>query len=294
MSLYEFGRKNTWTKQAQSLLSVASRLVLGYESEQVPLLYFLYYCATAGGTRPLLDSDGGGQDSRLLGGTMRLLTALQDFVEHAGGCIRLDTVVQSVDYCDDSSASSKGVVVRCQSGGSEMKLTARRLIFCIPPSCLSHIDFCPRPSPWKQSLWHRSKAGCYIKIIVFYKTAFWRSNGFSGSCVCENSNIAENRPLVGVFDYCEEDEGGEVATCALCCFVCGSVGEDFSGLLLCQQRMSVCAHLEVLFGAEAGDEHVQDILIMDWLHDSDGSPAFGGECSPHLSPCSHTAAHQMS
>lgn len=307
VSLFEFGRKNAWTNQAQSLLSIASRLVLGYESEQVSLLYFLYYCATAGGTRPLLDSDGGGQDSRLKGGTQQLLSTLKSFVENASCCIHFGTTIDAVDYDYSSSESNNFIKLSCKPTGTTtttgtdttttaavMKIATRRLVMCIPPSCLSHIHFNPCPAPWKQSLWNRSKAGCYIKIIVFYRTAFWRQDGFSGSCICEHSNVADGRPLVGVFDYCDEGGGGTEGgtdgdgdggvngsdrgqgSFALCCFVCGSVGEDFSALTLQHQRASVCAHLEVLFGKEAREEHVKEMLIMDWLHDADGSPAFGG------------------
>lgn len=283
ISLFEFGRKHSWTRQAQSLLSVACRLVLGYESEQVSLLYFLYYCATAGGTRPLLDSDGGGQDSRIVGGTQKLLVSLKEYITKAGCCIYMDTTVVAVDYTESFGESNlKRVKVSCRTNttATQRNIHSRRLIMCLPPSCLSHIHFTPRPAPWKLSLWSRSKAGCYIKIIVFYKTAFWRQAGFSGSCVCEHSNVAEGRPLVGVFDYCEEgerngDKGGQ--TYALCCFVCGSVGEDFSALPFDRQRWAVCAHLQELFGENAREELVQEILIMDWLHDPDGSPAFGGE-----------------
>ena len=297
VSLSEFGRKHSWTKQAQSLLSIACRLVLGYESEQVSLLYFLYYCATAGGTRPLLDSDGGGQDSRLEGGTAHLLATLRASVERNGCCIHFETAIEAVDYfCSDSDANNY-IKVTCKTNETgtstisgvgdepnviEKVFATRRLLMCIPPSCLSHIHFTPCPPPWKQSLWNRSKAGCYIKIVVFYKTSFWREAGFSGSCICEHSNVAEGRPLVGVFDYCDPEERdgdgeGEPSPAALCCFVCGSVGEDFSALAFPGQRASVCAHLEGLFGEEAREEHVQEMLIMDWLHDADGSTAFGGE-----------------
>ena len=269
ISLYEFGRKQTWTKQAESLLAVACRLVLGYEPEQISLLYFLYYCATAGGTRPLLDSDGGGQDSRIKGGTIRVLSSLRDNVTKAGGVIYFTTSIQSVDY------SQRNIVVTCssQSGIENKILTARRLIFSIPPSSLSQVKFSPEPPPWKQSLWRLSKAGCVIKIVVFYDAPFWRNDGFSGSCVCEHSNVGEGRPLVGVFDYCDEDEN---CSYGLCCFVSGNVGEEFSAYSLEEQRSSVCAHLVALFGEEAKEDKVQEMLIMNWLHDPDASTYFGG------------------
>lgn len=98
MSLYEFGRRNSWTAQAQRLFSTAVRMVLGYETEQVSLLYFLNYVKAAGGTRPLLDSDGGGQDSRIHGGTIHLLSKLQQIFEATHGPIIFESPVVQVDY----------------------------------------------------------------------------------------------------------------------------------------------------------------------------------------------------
>lgn len=266
ITVHAYAKKKCWTKQAQSLINSATRMVLGYDSDQVPLLYFLYYCRTAGGTRPLLDSDGGGQDSRMHGGTIRLLTALKEKIEEKGFEIFLDCAVVKVDY-----TVKDFVHIECSNGKT---FRAKRLIMSCPPSCLGRMQFTPTPPAWKQSLWHRAKAGCFIKVVVMYATSFWRSNGFSGSCVCEHSTIA--RPISGVFDYC--DASGSHA--ALCCFVCGNTGEAFSELSETNQRHAIVNQLVRIFGQDARDENVIDFVVMDWLHDPDGSPHFGGGGCP--------------
>ena len=275
ISLYEIGRRQCWTQQAQSLLSVATRMVFGFESDQISVLYFLFYCKTAGGIRPLLDSDGGGQDSRMEGGSARLLAALIATIEAASYTILFDCPVISVDYSSSDWADGE------RGGGGRSTVTvangssyiARHVVMCCPPSCLTRITFSPPAPPWKRSLWQRSHAGCWTKVVVVYETAFWRQNGLSGSCVCEHCSL--DRPLSGVFDYCD----GSGDNPALCCFVCGDVGAEFAALTAAEQQTAVVSHLVLLFGAEASQDHVVDFLLMDWLHDPDGSPPFGsGGC----------------
>lgn len=267
ISLYEFGRQNCWTKQAQSLLSVATRMVFGFESDQVSLLYFLFYCKTAGGIRPLLDSDGGGQDSRMEGGTEKLLATLMEKVKAAKYHIEFGCPVMNVEYTEEHTGQSR---LTCQDGSIYF---AKHIVMCCPPSCLSRMQFSPPAPSWKSSLWRRSNAGCWTKIAVLYETSFWRENGLSGSCVCEHTST--ERPLSGVFDYCDGGGGHP----ALCGFVCGDVGENFAAMTEADQRTAVVSHLVHLFGPQAAEENVLDYLSMDWLHDPDGSPSFGsGGC----------------
>lgn len=279
ISLYEFGRRQCYTNQAQSLISVATRMILGYESDQVSLLYFLYYCATAGGTMPLLDSDGGGQDSRMVGGTKRLLNTLRQQLEGYSCSITLNARVINVDY-----GNKDLVTMRCEDGSI---YRARRVVMCCPPSALGRMTFEPTPPPWKLSLWNRSKMGCATKVVVMYDTCFWRASGFSGSCVCEHTNIS--RPISGVFDYC--DDKGDHA--ALCCFVSGDTGVAFAALSKEQQKNAVISHLVYLLGPEAGADHVIDFYLMDWLHDPDGTAFGGGGCPVDVSPMGFFREHSQ-
>lgn len=280
ISLFEFGRRHCYTTQAQNLVSAAARMILGYESDEVSLLYFLYYCASAGGTRPLLDSDGGGQDSRMVGGTTRLLSELRSRIEECSNRIIRDTRVVNVCYdgdgCSSHTAATDSCLVKvtCENGAV---FTASRVIMCCPPSALARIQFDPTPPPWKLSLWTRSHMGNFIKVVVMYKSCFWRSAGLSGSCVCEQTDI--DRPISGVFDYC--DDSGDNA--ALCCFVCGAAGICFAGLSPEAQKSAILGHLVHLLGPNAADEHVIDFYVMDWRHDPDGVGFGGGGCPVDVS-----------
>jgi monoamine oxidase len=268
ISLFQYGRQYCWTNQAQRLFSAAVRMVLGFETEEVSLLYFLHYIAAAGGTRPLLDSDGGGQDSRMHGGTQRMISEICKGLKDTP--IVLNSPVANIDY---SNEFNHLVTVNCVDGTS---FTTKKVIMCCPPSALAKINFNPSPSPWKQSMWKRSHAGCFTKIVVVYRTAFWRSDGYSGSAVSESPTL--QYPLSGVFDYC--DASGSNA--ALCCFVCGDIGIQFASLSLDEQQRIVIANLVRLFG-ESASENVLHFLVMDWLHDPDGTNLWGGGCPVDIS-----------
>lgn len=265
ISVSEFCRRHCYTKQAQSLVTTATQMILGYESDEVSLLYFLYYCASAGGTRPLLDSDGGGQDSRMVGGTARLLSTLQDELLASSYDIQFNAKVEYVNYeCPDGFVS-----LHCSNG---LAYSARQVIMCCPPCALARMEFTPTPPPWKLSMWTRCQMGNFTKVVVMYALPFWRSAGLSGSCVCEHTNV--NRPISGVFDYCDGD-GGHAA---LCCFVGGATAISFAGLSLEQQKISVVSHLVHLLGEGASKEHVIDFHVMDWRHDPDAVGFGGGGC----------------
>lgn len=282
MSLSEFCRQNCYTQQAQSLVTTATQMVLGCESDEVSLLYFLYYCASAGGTRPLLDSDGGGQDSRMSGGTARLLSVLRDQLLEKSCSIVQEARVVHVDYTDD--ATNGTVSVLCDTGAV---YRARRVVMCCPPCALARIDFNPPPPPWKKCLWTRSQMGNFTKIVVMYNTAFWRASGLSGSCVCEHTSV--QRPISGVFDYCDGD-GGHAA---LCCFVCGSTAISFAVLPLAAQKAAVLSHLVHLLGSDAGEEHVIDFYVMDWRHDPDAIGFGGGGCPVDIPAIGYFREHSQ-
>lgn len=265
MSLSEYCRQHCYTNQAQSLVTTATQMILGYESDEVSLLYFLYYCASAGGTRPLLDSDGGGQDSRIVGGTARLLSTLQAELDACSYSVVQDARVMSIDYaCVDGVVS-----LHCENGDVYY---AKRVIMCCPPSALARMTFTPSPDPWKTCLWARGQMGNFTKVVVMYGKPFWREEGLSGSCVCEHTDIS--RPISGVFDYCDGD-GGHAA---LCCFVCGTTGVSFAGLSPSAQKAAVVDHLVHLLGSNASMANVIDFYVMDWRHDPDGSGFGGGGC----------------
>jgi len=164
-------------------------------------------------------------------------------------------------------------------------ITGRRVVCCCPPSCLARMAFSPPAPAWKMSLWQRSHAGCWTKVIVRYATPFWRLAGFSGTVACEHPS--RDRPISCVMDYCDPDGG----RAALVCFVVGDNAVDFASLGEAQQRASTTSHLARLFGQDAGAEHVIGFHVTDWLHDPDALRLGSGGCPVDIAAMGFFAKH---
>ena len=65
-------RRTAKTKTTREVLAVACRAVFAVEPADVSLLHILFYAASAHGWDDLLDTEGGAQQDRLLGGTQQL------------------------------------------------------------------------------------------------------------------------------------------------------------------------------------------------------------------------------
>lgn len=268
ISLAAYARSKCWTNQAQSLLNIAARMVFGVEAEQVSLLYFLYYSACAGGVMALLDSEDGAQDSRMKGGTIRMIAALAQRIQSSETHRPVDILLShDVTRIEWNNNTSDRVYVTC---GNSKQLSARRIVICTPPSAIKYISFLPQVPPWKHALWTRSQANCYIKAVVQYSTAFWRESDFSGSAVAEHPTL--RRPISGVYDYCDEDGSYP----ALVCFLAGNNNLNLMSLSPEEQRTAVVNNLIHLFGPAAG-ENILDYQLFDWLHDPEVGK-FGGGC----------------
>src|SRR2546421_565897 len=61
-------RRHVLTRQVRRLLAIPCKTLWGAEPEDVSMLYALAYMRSAGGLAPLLDTAGGAQESRFVGG----------------------------------------------------------------------------------------------------------------------------------------------------------------------------------------------------------------------------------
>jgi monoamine oxidase len=310
VSLAAYCRQHSYSAQTSSLLTVSTRLVLGVESDQISLLYFLHYVAAAGGVEPLLDSENGAQDSRISGGTSHVLTRLVERIEALSGSsitsasapklspssaspfsslhqeesarvvFRFSHIVSSVNVAlyvnEETGAIDNSITITCQN---HRHFTCRRLLMCCPPSCMARMNITPCPPPWLLSMWNRSHAGCWTKVILEYKSAFWRQLGLSGSIVVEHPSIAHERPVSCLFDYCDKDGSNP----ALVGFIPGNVGVDFASMSVFEQQRLILAQMVKLLGPQAQTSFVA-MHIFDWLHDPEARICGSGGCPVDIAP----------
>ena len=159
-------RRVAKTKTAREALATVCRAVFAVEPADVSLLHVLFYAAAADGWDDLLDTEGGAQQDRLVGGTQQLSVRM---AEELGDRVQLSAPVHAI------RADAGGVVA------GEMR--ARRAIVAVPPALAGRIEYDPPlPGP-RDQLTQRMPMGSVIKCMAVYDDPFWRADGLSGQAI---------------------------------------------------------------------------------------------------------------
>jgi monoamine oxidase len=159
-------RGATRTTTAREAIAMACHAVFAVEPSELSLLHVLFYAASAGGWDDLLDTEGGAQQDRIVGGSQLISLRM---AEELGDRIQLSTPVRSI------RSDGEGVVV----GDAR----ARRVIVAIPPALAGRIEYDPiLPGP-RDQLTQRMPMGSVIKTMTIYDEPFWREQGLSGSAI---------------------------------------------------------------------------------------------------------------
>jgi monoamine oxidase len=216
-------RRNVATSAARELLRTVTEAVWAAEPEDVSLLHFLFYVHSAGGLSTLVDSDGGAQQDRIVGGSQRLALEL---AARLGDAVRLASPVERVEW---------GTEVR--AGG----VTARRAVIAVPPTMVLRIAFDPPLPARRDQLLQRMPAGAVIKCHAVYDEPFWRADGLSGQ------GGSDQGPAKVLFDNSPPDGSPGV----LLAFLEGAQARALSSRPAAERRDAVLAELARLFGARA-------------------------------------------
>ena len=156
-------RRSVRTRIAREAITAACRAVFAVEPSEVSLLHILFYAASAGGWDDLLDTEGGAQQDRIVGGSQLISLRM---AEELGDRIRLSAPVLAI------RTEADGVVAD--------EVRARRAIVAVPPTLAGRIDYePPLPGP-RDQLTQRMPMGSVIKTMAIYDEPFWRDQGLSG------------------------------------------------------------------------------------------------------------------
>jgi monoamine oxidase len=159
-------RRTAKTKTGREALAIGIRAVFSVEPADVSLLHVCFYAASAGGWDDLLDTEGGAQQDRVVGGSQMLSIRM---AEALGDRVRLRHPVREV------RAGTESVLV---SG-----ITARRAVIAIPPTLAGRIHYDPALPGQRDQLTQRMPMGTVIKCMAVYDEPFWRSDGLSGQAL---------------------------------------------------------------------------------------------------------------
>jgi monoamine oxidase len=227
------------------LLNAANQAIYGKDNSQLSLLFNAFYTAAAGDAKHpgnwalLISAGGGGQDSRIQGGSQVIALAL---ARSLGKRVRLNAPVRSVKQ------GRTGVTVTAAG----VTVEAKRVIVAVPPTLARKIHFTPSLPDAKQKLLARFTPGDMIKAQLIYPTPWWRDKGLSGQIL-----VAEGPAGVTYDNTPESGSPGVILG-----FVGGSAAKKFRMLSPAERKQAYVDELAATLGDEArGDS---DYFEMDW------------------------------
>lgn len=167
-TFWSWMRRNVRTAGGRTVLQTVIEAVWACDPRDVSLLHVLFYIRSAGGLDGLLDTAGGAQEARFVGGSQTL--ALRMAEELGSERLVLGAPVRSVEHAADR------VTVRWDAG----EATARRAVIAVPPTLAGRLVYDPVLPAVRDALTQRVVQGSVIKCMAVYDEPWWRAEGLSG------------------------------------------------------------------------------------------------------------------
>lgn len=242
---------NTGDSLARRFFRILVPALFSAESPELSLLHFLFYIKSGTSLDSLMNTTGGAQERRVVGGTHliseRMATALSE-------AVRLNSVVRTIRQ------DGTGVVVEYEGGS----VTAQHVIVAVPQTLAGRIRYFPSLPALRDGLTQQMPAGAVIKFQIGYDKPFWREGGLSGNVwsfddafnvVLDNSpNDGSCGVLVGFL------EGTHACTASL--------------MSVAERRSLVIGSLVKYFGPKAAEPF--DIVEQDWTAEEFTRGCYGG------------------
>jgi len=165
------------------LVTLAVEAVMSVEPREISLLELLWYISSAGNLDNLINTAGGAQDSRFIGGSQAIPIAIA--AELVANLV-LNAPVRRIEH-----PSSGGVVVR----GDTFSVTAKRCIVAIPPALAGRIVYSPTVpalsarGSLRDQLTQRYPMASILKVNVIYPRPFWRDAGLAGQVTSDSGAV---------------------------------------------------------------------------------------------------------
>ena len=244
-------RRAARTRTAREALATACRAVFSVEPADVSLLHVLFYAASSGGWDDLLDTEGGAQQDRIVGGSQLISLRM---AEELGDRVRLSSPVTSIRTEADGVAAGE--------------VRARRAIVAIPPTLAGRIEYDPPlPGP-RDQLTQRMPMGSVIKTMAIYDEPFWREQGLSGQATSlpgPAQVIFDNTPFNG-------------SPGVLLAFLEGRDARELGRSSAAERREAVTGGLARIFGPQAAKP--SGYVEKDWSAEPYSRGCYAGVLGP--------------
>ena len=171
-TFWSWMRRNVYTPGGRMLMELGIEAVWAAEPGDLSLLHVLFYIASAGGYDVLLDTDGGAQQERFVGGSQLVAERAADPL---GDSLVLGAPVRRIVHRGDTvTVVADGATVR-----------ARRAVVAIPPPLAGRIVYDPPLPGHRDQLTQRMPQGAVVKCMAIYDEPFWRRDGLSGQATSD-------------------------------------------------------------------------------------------------------------
>ena len=174
MTAHTWLERNVRTRAGRELLTLGTEAVWAAEPEDISLLHMLFYIHSAGSLEMLLDTEGGAQDSRFVGGSQAVAIRLAD---RLGADVITSTPVRRMDH-------AVGAVTLATDSGT---VRAKHAVVAIAPALAARIVYDPPLSGYRDQLTQRMPLGTVGKCMAVYDEPFWRDDGLSGQATSDGA-----------------------------------------------------------------------------------------------------------
>lgn len=246
---------NVITVGGKGLLTLAIESIWSAEPRDLSLLHVLFYIHSAGTLENLINTAGGAQDSRIVGGSQRISLEL---AKPLGKYIRMNHIVRDVEQ-DDT-----GVTV----SGAGFSVRAQRAIIAIPPTLAGRLRYLPQLGGLRDQLTQRVPMGTVIKVQCVYPKPFWRDAGLNGQATSDTG------PVKLTFDNSPPDASVGV----MMGFIEGADGRAALTQTVAQRRQGVIESFVRYYGAQAANP--LEYIEQSWSEEEFSRGCYAGYFPP--------------
>jgi monoamine oxidase len=243
------------TPGGRHLVGLAIEAVFSAQPRDLSLLHVLFYLHAAGSLDALINTEGGAQQDRVVGGTQLLATRL---AAQLGERVWLSAPVRRV------TQDARSVVVE----GDRFQVRADSVIVAIPPALCAGVDWVPAMPALRAQLVQRVPMGTVTKVQCVYDVPFWRADGLNGQATSNQG------PVKITFDNSPPD--GSVGV--LMGFIEGSDGRAALRMPPDERRAAVVDSFARYFGKKA--RAVEQYVEKSWSAEPWSGGCYAGYFPP--------------
>jgi len=265
-------RRNTPSSSARTLLSLGVEAVFACEPGDISLLHVLFYAHSAGSFQRTIDTTGGAQQDRFVGGSALVCERAAQAL--GSDALFLSSPVRRIEVRGERAVVETAVATggRDSGGGGSggRTFSARRVIVSTPPLLAGRIEYDPPLPAWRTQLTQRTPMGSVIKCQVVYDEPFWRGEGLAGQATGDGEGariVFDNTPPSG-------------APGVLLGFLEGDEARRLGRVDLATRRQAVVDAMARYFGPRAAQP--QDYIELDWQREPWTGGCYGTLFGPNV------------